>query len=543
MQIAVYARVSTDSTDQANSLENQKSYFERAASENARCQLYNIYADAGLTGTRLNNRPEFRKMLYDAGIDIIEVYGNKHDKRLSKKHVIFEVSDRQPAFSEIWIKNTSRFARNTLSFDIINKLRAKGVNIWFMEQNLNTKEIGSDLLLKLVQIFDEQDSRDKSIKVRTGIKEGARRGKINSNSKLFGYKYIQHENRLETIEDEAQVVRLIFSLYAGGKGIRQIINYLTDYKHFTRQGKTFGKTTISRILEQEKYAGINARLKYDTGEVFNKNSYAKVRPKSEWIVVETDKIPAIIDEELFYQCEAIRQGRVNYQNQVGVYKGISDHAGMIYCGICGATYNSNNDRGRRFYNCSTKKSHGTGACSSKNIGLRTLDRLLTGEMYYFAKGAAVQAGRTSLTALRKQLVEQLESTPTQRIKALESEISSIEGEEDLLTKAYMKRTVSEKGFERLNLPLMQAREKLVAELKSLTQPKVEVEGKIAEIDAALRRLDNMVLKEDTPRAEILADIKKIIVLPGNRLEIIFRRFIDEDKVKIDYTNFTLTYDE
>lgn len=68
---------------------------------------------------------------------------------------------------------------------------------------------------------------------------------------MYGYNYIQHDNRLEVIEPEAQVVRIIFSLYAGGKGIRQIINKLTDNQRYTREDKSFGKTTISRILENE----------------------------------------------------------------------------------------------------------------------------------------------------------------------------------------------------------------------------------------------------------------------------------------------------
>ena len=131
-----------------------------------------IYADEGFTGTKLNNRPEFNKMLIDAGIDIIEFSSDKLDKRNKKKHTVYELSDREPKFNEIWIKNTSRFARNTLSYQIIDLLRQKNVHIRFMEQKLFTGEIGSEILLKLFQMFDEQDSRDKSVKVTSGIIEG-----------------------------------------------------------------------------------------------------------------------------------------------------------------------------------------------------------------------------------------------------------------------------------------------------------------------------------------------------------------------------------
>jgi hypothetical protein len=83
----------------------------------------------------------------DAGLDIKEFYSNRNDKRVNKKHIVYEISDRTPSFNEIWIKNTSCFARNTLSFEIIDKLRRKGVHVYFVEQNINTKDVEKDFLL------------------------------------------------------------------------------------------------------------------------------------------------------------------------------------------------------------------------------------------------------------------------------------------------------------------------------------------------------------------------------------------------------------
>ena len=108
MIISAYCRVSTDSQDQLNSLENQRSYFEREIEAKGHT-LYKVYYDKGLTGTKLSNRPAFEQMLIDAGIDVKKVFLDKHDKRVKRAHTIYEVSNRTPLFDEIWIKNTSRF--------------------------------------------------------------------------------------------------------------------------------------------------------------------------------------------------------------------------------------------------------------------------------------------------------------------------------------------------------------------------------------------------------------------------------------------------
>ena len=123
MTVAVYCRVSTNKDDQLNSLENQRTYFEHVAEEKG-YTIYEIYADQGITGTKLR-RPEFERMLKDAGLDIITVSASDRDKRKKSQHTYYIASDRTPKFNLILVKNTSRFARNILSMEIINRLNEK----------------------------------------------------------------------------------------------------------------------------------------------------------------------------------------------------------------------------------------------------------------------------------------------------------------------------------------------------------------------------------------------------------------------------------
>lgn len=357
MIVAVYCRVSTFSDDQETSFLNQQSYFTSKIQSTGNT-LYKIYADRGISGTKLS-RPEFNNMLYDAGVDIQKIAGSKY---------IFVPSNRKPKFEEIWLKNTSRFARNTLSSEIIDVLRKKGVYIYFVEQNINTRN-NTDFFLKIYQIFDEQDSKDKSLKVMTGLNESRKKGHVFSNKKLYGYRYDRENNRLIAIEEEAKVIRLIFELYSKGNGIRVISNILTEKGFKTRNGGTFGKSTLSRILKNEKYAGLNNAGRYTRGTVFNRTP---LRVREDYKIQHSDRIEPIITEELFYYCKAIMEANINKaigENPRGYYHGTTKWVGKLFCGKCGASYTSNQYK----YNCSNKKLNGLKACNNPNILKKDLD--------------------------------------------------------------------------------------------------------------------------------------------------------------------------
>ena len=221
LKIAVYCRVSTDTEQQLNSLENQKQLFQSKI-ESDGDELYRVFFDEGLTGTKLNNRKGFHEMLILGGIDVVETVDKKllangnFDTRIKRKITNYIVSERKPCFDKIYIKNTSRFARNTLSYDIICKLREKGVSVYFLEQNIDTSDYSRDFLLQMFQVFDQNDSRDKSIKTLTGIKKSAERGVIRTNKKIYGFKYSKDTNSLTLIPSEAETIRRIYSLYLEG---------------------------------------------------------------------------------------------------------------------------------------------------------------------------------------------------------------------------------------------------------------------------------------------------------------------------------------
>lgn len=385
--VAVYCRVSTDSDDQINSLENQKTYFANFAKDK-HLKIQEIYFDEGLTGTSWKKRDGFNDMLKAAGLDVIK----EIDRHTLKTKVSYSISKkRTPKFSKILIKNTSRFARNVLSIELVKMLRQNDVFIYFLDQRLITT-VNNDFILNLFMNFDENDSRDKSIKVRFGFREGARKGMVYlGGGKLFGYDYHPKTNTL-TKNKDAEVVKLIFDLYTEQRlGIRVIANKLKElgYKP-PKGGDEWGKTSIRNILGNEKYAGKNPIQKFDGGMILEDKHWSKVRENYE--IQDTDKIEPIITWEQFQKAKELREGKaVKYDGQVRGRKLVySRYAKMVKCSNCGSFYIRNTDYRTKqkrqedkyfFYNCAGKKKFGLSYCSNRNVLETELDELIKSLSY------------------------------------------------------------------------------------------------------------------------------------------------------------------
>lgn len=481
-KVCAYCRVSTDSKDQANSYENQKSYFEREISKNPEYELVGIYADKGISGTKLQ-RPKFNRMLEDAGLDIKEITNDNNDQRKQYlRYVTIPSTTRKPKFNLILTKNTSRFARNTNVGEILDNLKSNNVYVQFLDLNKSTKNESDITVIKLFQVFDENDSRDKSIKVRFGQAEGTKHGIIHTSSKLYGYKYIRAENRLKVIPEEAEVIKTIYNLYAKGLGIRQIINILTNSGMTTRQGKPFCKSTVRRILDNEKYAGKNNSLKYDTGIVFNKNSYPKV--KDNYMIANSNKIPAIISWELFQKCKELLKSKVNYTNQKGIYKGKSKYSGLIHCGFCGSIYYANQDEGRKFYNCANKKAHGLSVCQSPNISEAFINEIIerSANQWIYEELQKVKAyARDVIFSVIRLKIKQLNNQDNQKAQELETEISA--------TKTELKNYYS-----------LFARESVNKEI---------ITGQIHDTEIKLQKLQNEYGEITKTKDQLIQDINKL----------------------------------
>lgn len=503
--VVAYCRVSTSSKDQENSFENQKNFFEREVGRSETLELVGIYADKGITGTSLNKRDDFTRMLLDAGLI---------ERKVTRTRSIFEIDhSKKPKFNMILVKNTSRFARNVMVIDILRELVKNKVYVKFLDIDLLFDSLDKEFMLNLFLNFDQQDSIDKSKKVRFGLKESARQGRIFGASKLYGYRYDDETNELFIIDSEAKIIKYIYKLYIKGFGIRKIIKELDKNGYKTRSNKSFSISMIRRILSNEKYYGTLVRNKYDAGQVFNKRSYSIIKPEEEWIITE-NRIPAIISKELFDIAKELRLGKKHHINQKGIYKGITEYAGLIYCGNCGLVYTSNSDDGRKFYNCKTKKSKGVDICSNPNINHKTIDMVLEGLQNGGYYEMFIKDRESRVEGLIKQKNDLLLSIDQQDIDAareLSKELDELHKKKKRLLTLYLDGAFEKDMLDQESSKIDSSITLVESQIKATSSTNEEIMEQIAEIEESIEKINSQEIKQVYEKEEVLSMIDRFII--------------------------------
>ena len=312
LRVVYYARVSTDKYDQLHSLEAQKTYFENLLARNPNWTFVKGYVDEGLTGTKIDKRDSFIEMMRDA---------------------------KRGKFDLICTKEVSRFARNTLdSLSCTRELLTYGVAVLFENDNLNTIDEDCDFRLTTMASLAQEESRKTSERLKFGFRESVKKGTVLGNDSIWGYR--KEKGKLVIVEEEAEMVRTIFDLYANGNlGVRAIAKILSDSGLRNTNGNPFSFSTIKGILVNPKYKGFYCGNK--THKVhFLSNEIAYV-PKDEWVVYEDhEKVPPIVSAELWDKANRKLKERsekmsssdkTSYQNKYL-------YSGKIVCGEHGTCY-------------------------------------------------------------------------------------------------------------------------------------------------------------------------------------------------------------
>lgn len=540
----VIGRVSTDSKDQKNSYEHQKGSYERDYKDNPKF-IYNekyLYFDRGITGTKLT-RPEFDRMLYDAGLDIIEVRNKDNDNR--KRYMVYITvpsSSRKPCFDLIIVRNTSRFARNINAVQILEQLKQQKVYVYFCDIDKTTQKDTDMEDIEAHILAAERESRIKSRMVIFGTNEGAKEGVIRANRRLYGYKFIKAEfpidDRLEIIEEEAKVIRQIYKWYLEGFGIRRIIRLLSENKIFTRKGKEFRENTVRGILTNEKYKGWNVRNKYNTGVVFHKYTNAKIRDKSEWIIHNDEKtkekIPPIVSEEDFDKVQELLEGKREHKLNIGKYNGISEFASKIVCGKCGAVYYANSRDGKRYYNCSLKKRYTTQRCNNRNITLEQINDRIKPEKYRKDIYEANIYFSQVLVMLIHKLTKSFDEDADEKVKKMQMELENNENIKKRIVDIYTNGDIEEADYLERIKPVLEKSNKLKADIFQTSKSNDEITEDLKKVHETLNELkkefkilinqNDKEFKKIHTRDNIIKDIKKMIIREDGIIEIEYNLF-------------------
>ena len=191
LRVTFYARVSSDTEEQINSLDNQISYYEEFIQKNEKWTYVPGYVDEGLSGISTKKRKHFNEMIADA---------------------------KEGMFDLIITKEISRFARNTLdSLQYTRELLNMGVGVFFQNDNINTLDEDAELRLTIMSSIAQDELRKLSSRVKFGHQQAIKSSVVLGNSRIFGYK--KEDKRLVIDESQAPMVRDLFRTIP--RGLRQ----------------------------------------------------------------------------------------------------------------------------------------------------------------------------------------------------------------------------------------------------------------------------------------------------------------------------------
>lgn len=310
MKIAAYCRVSTDKDEQIDSLIHQKEFFVEYAKRNGH-QLFRLYADEGITGTSLRKREEFKQLLRDAEFGL---------------------------FDMVVVKDVSRFARNTVdALQSIRKLKSMGISTLFLTSNMDSMG-DSEFILTLFSAMAQEESNNLSKRVKWGKRINAEKGRVPQ--RIFGYDRIDTFT-LRINEDEARIVRKIFSLYNDqGLGCRTISMSLNQANDKTKLGNDWNARGIRRILVNPIYCGVLVNHKYEI-EDFLTGKQVTI-PKEEQFYHQRPSW-AIISHEVFQRTQEVMASRRKKYDagepfREGRYSSKHLFSTLIKCAHCGRSF-------------------------------------------------------------------------------------------------------------------------------------------------------------------------------------------------------------
>ena len=346
-RVAAYCRVSTDSEEQLNSYEAQKSYYTQKIEDSPDWEMAGIYADEGITGTSLKKRTEFKKMI----------------TACKRGHIDLIIT-----------KSLSRFARNTVDcLETVRLLKANGIGVYFEKENINTLTESSEFLITLFSGFAQAESESLSKNIAWGKQKSAEAGKVDFQyKKMLGYRK-GVDGQPEIVPEEAEIIRRIYRRYLAGCSLGQIKQELEQDNIPTAQKvERWSSAVIHNILTNEKYMGDALLQKTYITDCITKKVKKNMGERPMYYVENNH--PAIVSREMFDQVQKEMTRRSSKRKvlqksgktELGKYSGKYALTELLVCGECGSPYKrvtwARNGKKRIVWRCVSRLEFGTKYC-------------------------------------------------------------------------------------------------------------------------------------------------------------------------------------
>lgn len=473
LRVHAYIRYSSVMQDDGFSVEYQIAEINEYCKRNG-WVLERIHVDQALTAKQVAGRESFFSLLnciVNDEVDIVIVY---------KMNRMFRNAEESHVYRK--------------------KFRQHGVKILSVTEPIDEETSAGRLTANMLANLDQYQSEIIADFVRSSLREMTRQGYYIGGYIPLGYTLVEEAHgkkkrkRYQILESEALHVRKCFELYADGFSLLYILNYLKDADIKGRRGKSIGRTTLRRLLQNEMYIGT---LRFVT------DGY-------EDLIVE-NAIPAIIDKDVWSRVQS--RHRANKPVTPRKRRELYPLTGKITCGYCGQhffgisckVYKSDGTPYHyKYYVCSSRGS--AHKCSPKRIRKEQLESIAISAIRKHILNDAVikeiaqQAATISQDAPLKTAAE---------IKALKLKIAQIDETIDLFIEMRRKNEMSPELIKRKS---------------------EEAEAEMKRLQAELIRLEHTVKSAITPE-QVEAYLRKMMKNADSDdmdvLKSIFENFIEE----------------
>lgn len=504
LRVTFYARVSSEKDEQLNSLDNQISYYKDLIQKNKNWQYVDGYIDEGISGISVKKRENFHRMVKDA---------------------------QEGKFDLIITKEITRFARNTLdSIKYTRELFGYGVGVFFQNDNINTLDEDSELRLTIMSGIAQDELRKLSSRIKFGHQQAIKNSVVLGNSRIFGY--VKDGKRLVIDEEQAKMVKELFSLYATDNySMKQIENIFWEKGYRNLNGNRIVHSTMSNMISNPKYKGYYCGNKVKIIDMFTKKQ--KFLPPEEWVMFKDETgeiVPAIVDEELWEKANEILQRR---SNDVKKRQGICNHdnllTGKLFCTHCGKPYYRRDSKDRNgnknsIWVCSGKIKNGAKSCPSFSIYESEIKPIL----FQVFKDTS-----SNVDQIIEQYIDMYKSIDendslSKNIKSITNKIDVSNQKKSKLLEYNINGKISDKDFLNLNDQISKDISKLEEELSALEEQKKskeDIKNHIEKLKKILHQAEQDAKEKLIDKAFINKYIDKIYISPENgRLKLSIKIF-------------------
>ena len=493
MNIAAYCRVSTDKSDQLNSLETQKEFFleyTKRAGDN----LIKLYADEGISGTKIKNRKEFQHMLADA------------EKGL---------------FDMVVVKDISRFARNTVDLlQSVRKLKSLGIETQFLTANM-TSMGNSEFVLTIFGALAQEESANTSKRIKFGKKMNAEKGRVPNI--VFGYdKTIGDYFTLSINENEAMTIRQIFQWYTEeGYGGSKIANMLNERGIKTKRGNNWSQNSVCRILTNEIYTGKIINGKEEIADFLT--GQRKEKDESEWLVTIRPEL-RIVEDEVFDKAQDILKGRhdsfkITHERQSNKYL----FSTLIKCKECGWSFRRTVRQYKNTYVRWVCSGHnGKGADSCPNAVTVDEEELIQALQEYFQEILGKKKKVINYVIKEFQRVYKAKDENIEYEKQLNAELNRLRKSREKYMDMYTDDLISREELNEKIGGMRKEIERLEKELKMVSYHLTKGEQLEAILNSTFKQLEDITDVHEMTNAQLKRLINKIEVDKDGNVDIYLR---------------------